>query len=89
MLTIAAFSLLQSQVILHKKRYSVETRQSLLEVDIMECGLVFMEQPLPAFYNVIPAQEMSECLNISLDVIKTNLLIQIVFTGVGDRGYQH
>lgn len=82
--TIAAFSLLQSQGILHKKRYSVETRQSMLEVDIMENGLVFMEQPLPVFYDMIPAQEISECLNISLDVIKTNLPIQIVSTGVRD-----
>lgn len=67
-----------------QKKILSGTRQSLLEVDIMESRLVFMEQPLPVFYNVIPAQEISECLNISLDVIKTNLPIQIVSTGVRD-----
>lgn len=82
--TIATFSLLKSKGLLSKNKYSVETKQNLLAVEIMNNGQVYMEQPLPEFHDKINAQEIAECLHVSTDVFIDLLPIQIVSTGVRD-----
>lgn len=82
--TIAAFHFLRHQGLLAKPRYSVTTKSGVLQIETPAAGPVYMEQPLPVFYETLDQHEVCSCLNLAAGDLTDGLPIQIVSTGVKD-----
>lgn len=80
--TIATFSILKILNLLEKKDYTIEAKAGILNIFIKEDGLVFMEQNVPAYYEVLKPEELEGC--VRKEAISEDLPIQIVSTGLRD-----
>lgn len=81
--TIGAFSLLKTLGYLVDGGYCQETKAGKLEL-VIEGKTVYMEQVLPQFFEVIPAEELTACLGIEKGELSEHLPIQAVSTGLKD-----
>lgn len=82
--TIAAFSLLVDQKTITPGKYTQETKAGVLAIELLEDGNVFMDQKLPEYFDIIDTELISDSLNISPEVIRNDLPVQIVSTGLRD-----
>ncbi len=80
--TIAAFSTLMLLGLLDKQNYKVETKAGILNIQIKENGLVFMEQNCPLYLDILAPDVFERC--IDKNFIDSSLPIQIVSTGLND-----
>lgn len=80
--TIAAFSILKILNKLNKQNYTIETKAGILNIQIKEDGLIFMEQNCPAYFDVLNPDIFTDF--IEKDFIDCNLPIQIISTGLKD-----
>ncbi len=80
--TIAAFSTLRILGMLDKEQLTIETKSGILNIQIKEDGLILMEQNCPAYFDILPPDLFSDCLE--KDFINGDFPIQIVSTGLSD-----
>lgn len=80
--TIATFATLQKLSRLNKENYAIETKAGILNIQIKNDGLIFMEQNCPAYFEVLAPNLFSECFD--QHHIESKLPIQIVSTGLKD-----
>lgn len=80
--TIAAFSALRILKKLDKQNYSIETKAGILNIQIKEDGLIFMEQNCPTYFNILNPDVFDGC--IEKEFIECSFPIQIVSTGLKD-----
>ena len=81
--TIAAFTLLRNKKIIGNGTFSQETKAGVLDIAV-DNDLVYMDQVLPKYYDLIDKSEIADSLTISLNDCLTNLPTQIVSTGLKD-----
>lgn len=82
--TIATFFLMAKKNILIKGNYRQETKAGILNFEVQNNGIIFMNQNPPQFFEKIDKKEISQSLNISEEIISDDLPIQIVSTGLRD-----
>ncbi|MGE5330061.1 MAG: PhzF family phenazine biosynthesis protein [Deltaproteobacteria bacterium] len=82
--TIATFSLLKDLDVIKEGKYSQETKAGVLNIDINDSGIVFMNQNLPKFYDIIDKEQILDCLNIKEEHLVSKIPIQVVSTGLRD-----
>ncbi|WP_028401578.1 PhzF family phenazine biosynthesis protein [Ectobacillus panaciterrae] len=82
--TIATFSLLLQNRIVNPGIYTTETKAGILDVQIHENHMVFLQQNLPSFLEVLPFEEIIESLCMNKVQLMPNMPIQIVSTGLRD-----
>ena len=83
--TVATFYLLCKQGKIKPGDYTQEIMAGVLGIEIRPDELVFMEQTLPVFSEVIGAEEAAEAFGINPQVtIATGLPVQVVSTGLRD-----
>ena len=80
--TIAAFYILKLLNMLEKQDYKIETKAGILRIHVKENGMIFMEQNLPEYFEVLKLDVFSGCLEYQF--IDSSLPIQIVSTGLKD-----
>lgn len=80
--TIAAFVTLMHLNLLNRSVYTIETKAGILELTINADKIIFMQQNLPVFYEILNKSEVSSCFNT--DIISSQLPVQIVSTGLKD-----
>lgn len=80
--TIAAFSTLMLLNMLDKQNYTIETKAGILNIQVKEDGLIFMEQNCPVYFDVLSPDIFTDC--IKKDFIDRSFPIQIVSTGLKD-----
>lgn len=80
--TIAAFSTLRMLNMLNRQNYSIETKAGILNIQVQEDGLIFMEQNCPTYFSVLSPDAFTGC--IEKGFIDCNLPIQIISTGLKD-----
>lgn len=78
--TIATFNLLRDLNIIKEGTYTQETRAGVLELRIKEKE-VFMEQPLPKFFDKLKTNELNTCFS-NHHFVNEDLPIQVVSTGM-------
>lgn len=81
--TVAAFALLRARGLAGDGALSVETAAGLLAVAV-EKDLVYMNQPLPAYYDIIAKAELAAALAVTPHASPAHLPAQIVSTGLRD-----
>lgn len=79
--TIGSFVIMMHLNMLSKNHYTIETNSGVLSISI-QGDSIFMEQNQPQFYDVIPTNELMDCLDIVN--INAEFPIQIVSTGLRD-----
>lgn len=79
--TIGAFTLMREKLLLKKNSYIIQTKEAILQVQI-EDNKILMEQNKPSFGKILDVSDIEKCFNI--DVVNTELPIQIVSTGLWD-----
>lgn len=82
--TIATFYLLKDLGTVRLGKYTQETRAGVLPIIIRENGMIFMEQKLPEYGEVIDSELICESLNIDKSVLSDILPAQVVSTGLRD-----
>lgn len=80
--TIAAFSVLWHLGKLDKTEYTFEAKAGILRIRVEEDGMIFMEQNLPEYLDVLGLEEVASCFNTECK--KISLPVQIVSTGLRD-----
>lgn len=80
--TIATFSTLKLLGMLGKQQLTIETKAGILNIQIKDDGLIFMEQNCPAYFDILNPDIFAYC--IKKDFIDLNFPIQIVSTGLND-----
>ncbi len=83
--TVAAFSLMRMAGRIPEGEFTQETRVGILGVEVRGDGRVLMEQKLPEFFELVPAEALTRALRVPaawLDV--PGLSPQIVSTGLRD-----
>lgn len=80
--TIATFSLLNLLGKLERQQYTIETKAGILNMEILEDGMVFMEQNCPGYLDILETEVFADCMQI--EVSDQKLPIQIVTTGLKD-----
>lgn len=83
--TIATFATLHMLNKLDKKHYTIETKAGILNIEVEDDGLIFMQQNCPEYYDILDTDLFSKFLNI--DAVDCNLPIQTVSTGLKDILY--
>ncbi len=83
--TIATFATLNLLGKLDKTHYTIETKAGILNIEVQEDGLIFMEQNCPEYYDILEANLFSKCLNT--ESIDCKIPIQTVSTGLKDILY--
>ena len=81
--SIAPFYLLAKKKALKRGKYTQETKAGILALEIKD-NTVLMSQNLPQFLDKIEIKEIAKSLNISTEIISTDLPLQIVSTGLRD-----
>lgn len=81
--TIATFALLRRKGIIGDGMFSQETKSGILTVRV-EDDLVFMNQTLPKYYDLVDKTEIADSLSILPHDCPQNLPAQIVSTGLRD-----
>ncbi len=82
--TVAGFYLLASRNVLAAGKYAQETKAGVLAIEIMNDGMVFMDQTLPVFSDMLDRSAVADSLNIQPESFVDVLPIQIVSTGLRD-----
>lgn len=82
--TIATFYAMSSLNLLKQGKYKQETRAGILGIEIHNDNFIMMDQTTPVFSEVIDKDEISDSLNISTSEISSDLLVQVVSTGLRD-----
>jgi PhzF family phenazine biosynthesis protein len=82
--TIACFSLMFNLELILAGKFTQETKAGILEIEIKSDGTIFMEQNIPEFYEEIDRCEVAASLNVSMEILDSNLPVQIVSTGLRD-----
>lgn len=82
--TIATFYAMSNLNLLKQGKYKQETRAGILGIEIHNDSFVMMDQSIPVFSEVIDKDEVADSLNISTSQISSDLLIQVVSTGLRD-----
>lgn len=82
--TIATFSLLLNKDIIKVGEYTLETKAGILKIECRSNNVIYMNQPIPKFYEMLDRKEIAASLNIAEDEILLNSPIQIVSTGLKD-----
>lgn len=82
--TIGSFSYMLSKNLLTFGKYSIETKNDILQIQINENSTVSLFQPLPQFFDILPLDEVADSLDITPDQLMKELPIQIVSTGLRD-----
>lgn len=80
--TIAAFSILRLLEMLDRQNYSIETKAGVLDIQVKENGMIFMEQNCPTYFEVLSPDVFMGCMEKNF--FDRNLPIQIVSTGLKD-----
>lgn len=80
--TIATFSILRLLNMLDRQNYSIETKAGILNIQVQEDGLIFMEQNCPAYFSILSPDVFTGC--IEKGFIDCTLPIQIISTGLKD-----
>lgn len=80
--TIAAFSVLRLLGRLDRQSYKIEAKAGILNIQIKEGGLIFMEQNRPVYLEVLSPDIFAGCLEEGY--IDRSLPIQTVSTGLHD-----
>jgi PhzF family phenazine biosynthesis protein len=80
--TIATFAFLHFTKRLNSGKYTQETKAGILEIEILENGLVFMEQVLPIFSASVERSRVAKVLEIPESWMTNHP--QIISTGVND-----
>lgn len=83
--TIATFATLNLLGKLNKSHYTIETKAGILNIEVQEDGLIFMQQNCPEYYDILEPDLFSKCLDG--DIIDCTLPIQTVSTGLKDILY--
>lgn len=81
--TIATFSLLRKKGIIGNGTFSQETRSGVLNIAVDD-DLVYMDQVLPQYDELVDAKLIVDSLAISPDDCQSDLPAQIVSTGIRD-----
>ena len=81
--TIATFALLKMKGIIANGTISQETKAGVLNIKV-EDDLIYMNQVLPKYYNILDKAEIADCLAIAPNDCQPNLPVQIVSTGLKD-----
>jgi len=82
--TIGCFYLMAEKGFLRPGMYTQETRVGVLSVEITEDNLIYMDQNIPEFFEVIDKAEIAMSLGISVSDLTGDLQPQIVSTGMRD-----
>lgn len=82
--TIATFFLMAELKLIQTGKYTQETKAGVLNIEVKSNGAIFMNQNMPQFFEEIAIEEIVQSLNISNEVIDSDLPIQIVSTGLKD-----
>lgn len=82
--TVAAFYLLYKQNYIRVGSYVQKTNAGLLEVDVNDNGLIYLQQAVPRFFGEINKSDVALALNIPLHYIDEKLPVEIVSTGLKD-----
>ncbi len=80
--TIATFSVLRHLGKLDKPEYTFEAKAGILRIRVEEDGMIFMEQNLPEYLDVLEFEEVTSCFKTECK--ETSLPVQIVSTGLRD-----
>lgn len=80
--TIAVFSTLKSLNKLDKRNYTIETKAGILNIQVEEDGLIFMEQNCPVYFDVLNSDKLQDC--VEKNYISHDFPVQIVSTGLKD-----
>ena len=80
--TIATFSVLWHLGKLEQSEYTFEAKAGILRIRVTEDGMIFMEQNLPEYLEVLDSEEAESCFVTKCK--QTSLPIQIVSTGLRD-----
>lgn len=80
--TIATFSVLWHLGKLEQSEYTFEAKAGILRIRVTEDGMIFMEQNLPEYLEVLDLEEAESCFVTKCK--QTSLPIQIVSTGLRD-----
>lgn len=80
--TIAVFSTLKLLNKLDKQNYTIETKSGILNIQIKEDGLIFMEQNCPMYFDVLNLDKLQDC--VEKKIISHSFPVQIVSTGLKD-----
>lgn len=81
--TIATFSLLRKKGIIGNGTFSQETGSGVLNITVDD-DIVYMDQVLPQYDELVDAKLIADSLAISLDDYQSDLPAQIVSTGIRD-----
>lgn len=79
--TIATFYLLAKLGKLRAGKYTQATKAGVLDIEIKPDYTVFMHQIKPQFLKILNKKKIADALNISPDILISNLPVQIVSTG--------
>lgn len=83
--SVAAFHLLRRLGRIGSGALTMETRAGLLRVEVLEGGLVLVEQKPPEFFETVPASALSKALGVPASwLAQDGLPAQIVSTGLRD-----
>ena len=82
--TIATFYTMASLELLKQGAYKQETKAGILRIEIKDDNFVMMNQPAPAFSEIIDKDEIADSLNIKTPQIPEDLPVQVVSTGLRD-----
>ena len=82
--TIGTYSAMYHKGFVRPGRYVQETKAGILPIEVKEDGTVMMNQRLPEFCEILPAEEIADSLQISASAIRKGMPIQVVTTGLRD-----
>lgn len=83
--TVAAFSTLHDEGILHAGQYTQRTKAGLLAVTIEADGKIVMEQALPQYLGELSYQSVASLIGVDTALLEsTQLPIEIISTGLPD-----
>ncbi len=82
--TIATFFLMAKLKLIQFGMYTQETKAGVLNIEVKSDEAIFMNQNTPQFFEEIDKEEIAHSLNIPIEVIESDLPIQIVSTGLRD-----
>lgn len=82
--TIATYFILFSLGHIKPGFYKQETKAGILGIEVMEDGMIMMNQCPPEFYQILDQTEVADSLNINPEQLFSELPIQIISTGIRD-----
>lgn len=82
--TIATFYAMASMGLIKPGMYKQETKAGILGIEIKEDSSIMMNQPIPAFWEIIDKDEIGDSLNIEVSQLLDDLSVQVVSTGLRD-----